>query len=80
MDEALKGLSPRFARMYSKNGRPSIAPEKLLRAFLLQVLYAIRSERHGAVGHNILYRWLVGLDMDEAVWDVTVFTKNRSGC
>jgi len=79
VDEALKGLSPRFARMYSKNGRPSIAPEKLLRALLLQVLYTIRSERQlmEQLDYNILYRWFVGLDMDEAVWDVTVFTKNR---
>ena len=79
VDEALQGLSLRFARMYSKNGRPSIAPEKLLRALLLQVLYTIRSERQlmEQLDYNILYRWFVGLDMDEAVWDVTVFTKNR---
>ncbi len=79
VDEALRGLSPRFARMYSKNGRPSIAPEKLLRALLLQVLYTIRSERQlmEQLDYNILYRWFVGLDMDDAVWDVTVFTKNR---
>ena len=78
MDEALKGLSPRFARMYSKNGRPSIAPEELLRALLLQVLYTIRSERQWMeqLEYNILYRWFVRLDMDEAVWDVMVFTKN----
>ena len=75
VDEALKGLSPRFARMYSKNGRPSIAPEKLLRALVLQVLYTIRGERQlmEQLDYNILYRWFVGLDMDEAVWDVTVF-------
>src|SRR5260370_616328 len=79
VDEALKGLSPRFARMYAKRGRPSIAPEKLLRALLLQVLYTIRSERQlmEQLDYNILYRWFVGLDMDDAVWDVTVFTKNR---
>jgi len=79
VDGALQGLSPRFARMYSKKGRPSIAPEKLLRALLLQVLYTIRSERQlmEQLDYNILYRWFVGLDMDEAVWDVTVFTKNR---
>src|SRR5579862_7764500 len=79
VDEALRGLSPRFARMYSKNGRPSIAPERLLRALLLQVLYTIRSERQlmEQLDYNILYRWFVGLDMDDAVWDVTVFTKNR---
>jgi transposase len=79
VDEALRGLSPRFARMYAKNGRPSIAPEKLLRALLLQVHYTIRSERQlmEQLDYNILYRWFVGLNMDDAVWDVTVFTKNR---
>src|SRR6202162_3948777 len=79
VDEALKGLSPRFARMYSKQGRPSIAPEKLLRALLLQVLYTIRSERQlmEQLDYNLLYRWFVGLNMDDPIWDVTVFTKNR---
>src|ERR1700691_5428464 len=79
VDEALRGLSPRFARMYAKRGRPSIAPEKLMRALLLQVLYTIRSERQlmEQLDYNMLYRWFVGLDMDDAVWDVTVFTTNR---
>src|SRR6202049_2485516 len=79
VDEVLAELSPRFTKMYSKHGRPSIAPEKLLRALLLQVLYTIRSERQlmEQLDYNILYRWFVGLDMDDAVWDVTVFTKNR---
>src|SRR3984885_6921006 len=79
VDEVLTELSPRFARMYAKRGRPSIAPEKLLRALLLQVLYTIRSERQlmEQLDYNILYRWFVGLDMDDGVWDVTVFTKNR---
>ena len=79
VDETLRKLSPRFARMYAKGGRPSIAPEKLLRALLLQVLYTIRSERQlmEQMDYNLLYRWFVGLDMDDAVWDVTVFTKNR---
>jgi transposase len=79
VDEALRALSPKFARMYSKNGRPSIAPEKLLRALLLQVLYTIRSERQlmEQLDYNLLYRWFVGLEVDDAVWDVTVFTKNR---
>jgi len=79
VDEALKDLSPRFARLYAKRGRPSIAPEKLLRALLLQVLYTIRSERQlmEQLDYNLLYRWFVGLNMDDAVWDVTVFTKNR---
>jgi len=78
-DECLKGISRKLAPLYSGLGRPSIAPEKLLRALLLQVLYTIRSERQlmEQLDYNILYRWFVGLDMDEAVWDVTVFTKNR---
>jgi transposase len=82
VDEALRGLSPRFARMYAKRGRPSIAPEKLLRALLLQVLYTIRSERQlmEQLDYNVLYRWFVGLDMDDVVWDVTVFTRTVSGC
>ena len=60
-------------------GRPSIAPEKLLRALLLQVLYTIRSERQlmEQLDYNLLFRWFVGLSMDDPVWDVTVFTKNR---
>src|SRR5271163_1816873 len=79
VDEALRGVSPRFARMYAKRGRPSIAPEKLLRALLLQVLYTIRSERQlmEQLDYNMLYRWFVGLNMDDPIWDVTVFTKNR---
>ena len=79
VDEALKELSPRFSRLYAKRGRPSIAPEKLLRALLLQVLYTIRSERQlmEQLDYNMLYRWFVGLNMDDAIWDVTVFTKNR---
>src|ERR1700681_771241 len=79
MDEALAELSPRFTRMYAKRGRPSIAPEKLLRALLLQVLYTIRSERQlvEQLDYNLLYRWFVGLNMDDPMWDVTVFTKNR---
>jgi transposase len=79
VDEALKELSPRFSRLYAKRGRPSIAPEKLLRALLLQVLYTIRSERQlmEQLDYNMLYRWFVGLNMDDAIWDGTVFTKNR---
>jgi len=79
MDEAPVELSPRFTRMYAKRGRPSIAPEKLLRALLLQVLYTIRSERQlmEQLDYNLLYRWFVGLNMDDPTWDVTVFTKNR---
>jgi transposase len=72
-------MSPQFAEMYSHYGRPSIAPEKLLRALLLQVLYSVRSERllMEQLGYNLLFRWFVGLSMDDGVWDVTVFTKNR---
>jgi transposase len=76
---ALVELSPLFERLYSKTGRPSIAPEKLLRALLLQVLYTIRSERMlmEQLNYNMLFRWFVGLNMDDAVWVPTVFTKNR---
>jgi transposase len=79
MDAALRELSPRFALMYAKTGRPSIAPEKLLRAQLLQILYTIRSERllMEQLDYNLLFRWFVGLRMDDVVWDATVFTKNR---
>ena len=79
---ALVKLEPLFAGMYEaevKGGRPSIAPEKLLRAMLLQVLYSVRSERQlmEQVQYNLLYRWFIGLSMDDAVWVPTVFTKNR---
>ena len=76
---ALKQLSACFNRMYSTEGRPSIAPEKLLRALLLQVLYTIRSERMlmEELNYNLLFRWFVGMNMDEAVWVPTVFSKNR---
>jgi len=78
-DAALAQLSPRFDRLYSTMGRPSIPPEKLLRALLLQMLYSIRSERllMEELDYNILYRWFVGLSLDDAVWDATTFTKNR---
>src|SRR3989440_11757898 len=78
-DEVLRQLSRRFAGLYAKTGRPSIAPEKLLRALLLQVLYSVRSERllMEQLEYNLLFRWFVGLSMDDQVWDVTVFTKNR---
>lgn len=78
-DEALRELSADFDRLYAAGGRPSIAPEKLLRALLLQVLYARRSERllMEEMDYNLLFRWFVGLEMDDEVWDVTVFTKNR---
>ncbi len=78
-DTALRELGPRFARLYASSGRPSIAPEKLLRALLLQILYTVRSERQliEQLDYNLLFRWFVGLSMDDPVWDVTVFTKNR---
>src|SRR6266508_5884718 len=79
VDAVLRELSPRFAKLYSDVGRPSIAPEKLLRALLLQVLYTIRSERllMEQLDYNLLFRWFVGLNADDVVWDPTVFSKNR---
>jgi transposase len=79
VNDALAELSPRFESLYSRVGRPSIAPEKLLRALLLQVLYSIRSERMliEQLDYNLLFRWFVGLGMDDPVWVPTVFTKNR---
>jgi transposase len=79
VDAVLKNLSRRFDQLYAPGGRPSIAPEKLLRALLLQVLYTVRSERllMEQLDYNLLFRWFVGLNMDDAIWDVTVFTKNR---
>jgi transposase len=79
MDDALRRLSPRFERLYVRWGRPSIAPEKLLRALLLQILYTIRSERQlvEQLQYNLLFQWFVGLSLDDAVWDATTFTKNR---
>jgi len=79
VDEILKQLSPQFQKMYAKVGRPSIPPEQLLRAQLLQMLYSVRSERllMEEVDYNILFRWFVGLNLDDPVWDATVFTKNR---
>jgi transposase len=72
-------LSPAFAALYANTGRPSIPPEKLLRALLLQAFYSVRSERQlmEQLDYNLLFRWFVGLAMDAPVWDVTVFTKNR---
>ena len=79
VDEVLSQLSRRFDAMYARVGRPSIAPEKLLRAQLLQMLYSIRSERllMEEMDYNLLFRWFVGLNADEGVWDATTFTKNR---
>ncbi|MDP9049866.1 MAG: IS5 family transposase [Acidobacteriota bacterium] len=78
-DLALSSMSSRFDDMYSQTGRPSIPPEKLLRAQLLQMLYSVRSERllMEEIDYSVLFRWFVGMNLDEPVWDVTVFTKNR---
>lgn len=79
IEPVLNELSPRFDRIYARGGRPSIPPERLLRASLLQVLYTIRSERQlmEHLDYNILFRWFVGLKLDDPVWVPTVFTKNR---
>jgi transposase len=78
-DTALKALDAEFDELYARGGRPSIAPERLIRAQLLQVLYSVRSERQlmEQLDYNLLFRWFVGLSMDDRVWDATVFTKNR---
>jgi transposase len=78
-DRALERLSPQFGTLYVNFGRPSIPPEKLLRALLLQALYTIRSERQliEQIDYNLLFRWFVGLGIDDAVWAPTTFTKNR---
>jgi transposase len=78
-DRALTELTAAFSEMYSRYGRPSIAPEKLLRALVLQALYSVRSERllMEQLHYNLLFRWFVGMSLDEPVWDATVFTKNR---
>ena len=79
VDAALGRLSPQFDAMYTDFGRPSIPPEQLLRALLLQVLYTVRSERLlvEQLEYNLLFRWFVGLGMDEPIWDHSTFSKNR---
>jgi len=79
VNAALQRLSPEFDKIYAPGGRESIAPERLLRALLLQALFSVRSERQlmEQITYNIMFRWFVGLSMDALVWDVTVFTKNR---
>jgi transposase len=79
VDQVLTGMSKKFDRLYSEVGRPSIPPERLLRALLLQVFYSIRSERllMEQLDYNLLFRWFVGLEIDDRVWDPTVYTKNR---
>jgi transposase len=78
-DTALRGMWANFDAMYARVGRPSIAPERLLRALLLQMLYSVRSERQlmERLEYDLLFRWFVGLSLDEKVWDETVYTKNR---
>lgn len=79
VDNALMDLAPLFRKMYSRTGRPSIPPEQILRALLLQVLYSIRSERMlvEQLEYNLLFRWFVGLSMDDLVWNHSTFSKNR---
>jgi transposase len=79
VDAALAELSRAFAKLYARDGRPSIAPERLLRALLLQAFYTVRSERQlmEQLDYNLLFRWFVGLSADDPVWDATVFCKNR---
>jgi transposase len=79
VDDVLRDMSREFDGLYARVGRPSIPPERLLRAQLLQIFYSIRSERllMEQLDYNLLFRWFVGMDMDEAIWDPTVFTKNR---
>src|ERR1700688_1056990 len=79
VDEILKEMSPKFQKLYSDVGRPSIAPERLLRSLLLQIFYSVRSERMliEQLQYNLLFRWFVGMEMDEAVWNHAVFSKNR---
>ena len=79
LDEALNGMSRDFERVYAQEGRPSIPPERLVRASTLQILYSIRSERLlcEQLDYNLLFRWFVGLSIDEPIWDHSSFTKNR---
>ncbi len=79
VEESLKALDEQFARMYSSYGRPSIPPERLLKGLLLQILFTIRSERAlmEHIRFNLLYRWFVGLDLQDTVWDASTFSKNR---
>jgi len=79
VDEVLKRLSGEFDQLYSRTGRPSIAPEKLLRAMLLQLLYSVRSERQlmERADYDLLFRWFIGLEIDDPIWDPSTFSKNR---
>ena len=80
VDEALGSLSPAFSKLYARDGRPSIPPERLLRALLLQAFYTVRSERllMQQLDYNLLFRWFVGLSADDPVWDATVFCRLAS--
>src|SRR5579862_5828238 len=80
VDEAMQQLQAQFRKLFSHTGRPGIAPERLLRALLLQVLYGVRSERRlmEELRCHMAWRWFVGLSLNEEIWDVTVFTKNRA--
>ncbi len=79
VDEILKEMSPKFQKLYSDVGRPSIAPERLLRLLLLQIFYSVRNERMliEQLQYNLLFRWFVRMEMDEAVWNRAVYSKNR---
>ena len=79
VDEILKEMSPQFAKLYSDVGRPSIAPERLFRSLLLQIFYSVRSERMliEQLQYNLLFRWFLGMEMDEVVWNHAVYSKNR---
>jgi len=82
VDGVLKEMSPQFGKLYSDVGRPSIAPERLLRALLLQIFYSVRSERllMEQLDYNLLFRWFVGMNMDEPVWVATVLPRTATGC
>ena len=82
VDEILKEMSPKFSKMYSEVGRPSIAPERLLRSLLLQTFYSVRSERMliEQMQYNLLFRWFVGMEVDEMVWNHAVFSRIGSVC
>jgi hypothetical protein len=82
VDEALLELSPAFSKLYAREGRPSIPPNRLLRALLLQAFYTVRSERllMEQLEYNLLFRWFAGLSMDDAFWDVAPVTGGRRNC
>jgi len=82
VDEILKEMSPKFTKLYSEVGPPSIAPERLLRSLLLQIFYSVRSERMliEQMQYNLLFRWFVGMEVDEMVWNHAVFSRIGSVC